>query len=385
MPFRAALADLVILLMLAFILLKFVKQVAVPRLDICDGFFLLFMGFSLMGRDVLAYRFVFFTEMIIIAFLYLTFKTLYYSIISSKDYIKCLKYLSKGFLLGLAFNSFILMLGAFEVEWANYFFGNSLRFRGTFREINQLSISLALLFPLSMPVLSFNIFFRAVVYFLLIVNTTAAGSRIAFALCAVSIILVEFFLFSSGRAVSLFYKSVLLIFVFISLFISLSNTGTFRRITGNLGKEDLIEDVSRRENFIQAVETMPYLVTGVGMGCFKAPGRHEVHNLFLCILVEGGIIIFFTAGLAFIYIFGNFFKKTSDTNLKRIRVALFISLFAAFGMSMFHNTLRTRALWAILVLVKSFGFVSQEQQSDQIGSCCRAQSDKFLQGATELQ
>ena len=361
---RITFGDLLYVFMLPFLILNGYHKAKISAHWIFISMFL-WMSLSLSGLGVFfTYNFVF--EWIGISYLI----TIPLSIILiwkaySVDVSYIIRVISLSYLMSLIYGTFGILWSLIYGDFPVLFYDGGVKLVGPFLFPNQYAYFLIAWFPIFyVSALSTKpSFVKTVVVLLVALNVFATGSRTGAGvfIAEAALLLVILSLFERNLK-SIYVALIAVVGVMFVPQLFSTKFWAFERaflfIHHLKGGE--FTDPFRSLNWAAAIhEFMKYPFVGVGLGNFWRFYGKEVHNTFLSILAETGLLGFLGFFMYFLFIFiymmSNVFQRTgssqsSDKYYKNIILSLLVSLFSSFLFGVQHYILRARHFWIIIGL-----------------------------------
>lgn len=161
-------------------------------------------------------------------------------------------------------------------------------------------------------------------------------------------------------------KSVLFIIIILGLVFLFKKIDDFRRplsVFKSIISGEYTDDI-RIEMFTKAIEAFKSNpITGTGLGNFRGIWHtHEVHNTFLAILAETGLLGFISFCVLFIWFFIRIvFKLVRKISRKIDYIIIFIAMFIY---NFQHYVLRERWNWVLFIYLLLFSYMENVNQKN---------------------
>lgn len=348
--YRFVLVDIFAIIALA-ILFKNVVIGSSLKFERIDGFFGLFIGFSLLGLDISKYPYVYIFDIGSVIYLFCCFRMTSYIVCNEQILFKIIRLLGYALVIVLLINTLAVTINYFQFSNAfDSFFTRSQKLCWPFEFSGQLGIMLPLLFPVYLCTVSPVCWKRMSAYFMLVMCAGSVGSRSVFMLCIAEIVIIEFFHFRLPSRPLTLLKNICFIIIVSLPILLIGSIYPFSRSMGQLDSTPLTFDLPRYNNIISALDSGSFWLLGQGLGCFGVD-KLEIHNTPLALIVETGIGGFLVAIIAF-YIVSNtlIFRKIYLSSCQGLIFGLRLALFSLIIQSLLRNLITSRVSWLILAL-----------------------------------
>lgn len=349
---RVAYADIVFILMLVTYVLIFGYRIKIPTVDLFYIYFLylLWCLFSIFNSGLIEQSFIEFIIYLFTFMIFLLFTSIYFT---DKDVVNrildCFVIISfVHAVFGLIL--FILNLLSGEATRGLYYTFNNTGQAGVYY---LFSFYIYTIKTVVNPIKNRNI--HRLIFFIFIIAIILTFKRSAI-ISLILFLLITYIYFNKNRVMTLLYLMIYTSVFIILLCFLYNNFEVIRYIIerkftldGDINNNFIIDTIS---DGLKAFYDHPILGVGVG-GVYKVYSEYEIHNGYLKILANTGLVGFFILTI----FLSRLLYLTNIINVKDIKVIFFAIIFSLLIVSGYTYIFRKREFWILLSFLTYYSFV----------------------------